>query len=422
MVDANISTTKLLALSFSYPPSALPRAVQVARLLRYTNLPTVLVCADHQERGTRTDPQILENAEGFLTNCLRVPFVVSTWRNLIGNAAYRFDLPIWDKIPDNFTPWRPCAMKAIKNFLLTSTYAPNVLVTFGSPMSDHLIGFDLKKSLRLPWIAHFSDPWVDNPFAASDAGSRAINRLLERKVLSAADRIVFTSRETVDLVMAKYPCDWRNRVRIVPHAFEPNLFPRVSKTRCSEITIRYLGDFYGPRTPAPLFNALDHLIASNPAAVENVHFDMVGTLGDLRLEKLGLFSLPNGLVNVEPPVSYLESLSLMTSADGLLVIDAPAERSVFLPSKLIDYIGAGRPILGITPPGTASTLIREIGGWVADPTDVKSIAKHLEIFMTFLRQSASADGSIWGDPRVRSRFEASNVAHGFASILQEVAA
>jgi hypothetical protein len=43
-------------------------------------------------------------------------------------------------------------------------------------------------------------------------------------------------------------------------------------------------------------------------------------------------------------VGYQESLKLMSEADALLVIDAPADQSVFLPSKLIDYIGAGRPI------------------------------------------------------------------------------
>nr|MBA2734039.1 exosortase/archaeosortase family protein [Acidobacteriota bacterium] len=44
-----------------------------------------------------------------------------------------------------------------------------------------------------------------------------------------------------------------------------------------------------------------------------------------------LGDLPEGLVVVKPPIKYLESLSLMASADGLLVIDAPAEKSVFLP-------------------------------------------------------------------------------------------
>jgi hypothetical protein len=66
-------------------------------------------------------------------------------------------------------------------------------------------------------------------------------------------------------------------------------------------------------------------------------------------------------------VDYKTSLALMESADLLLVIDAPFDQSVFLPSKLVDYIGAQRPIFAITPPGTSAKLVSDLGGMVAHP-------------------------------------------------------
>jgi glycosyltransferase involved in cell wall biosynthesis len=75
-------------------------------------------------------------------------------------------------------------------------------------------------------------------------------------------------------------------------------------------------------------------------------------------------------------VPYQESLSVMQGADVLVVIDADIPGSVFLPSKLIDYIGAGRPILGITPLDSATArVIKESGGWVVPPKDTEAFAR-----------------------------------------------
>jgi hypothetical protein len=135
----------------------------------------------------------------------------------------------------------------------------------------------------------------------------------------------------------------------------------------------------------------------------------------------GLGTLPEGLVVARPTVKYLESLRLMSEADGLLVIDAPAELSVFLPSKLIDYVGAARPVFGITPRGTAAALIRRLGGWVAEPSDAAAVAAALKDFLAFLR-GRSGGAAPWGDPAVRRGFEAASVSEAFAAILREVLA
>jgi glycosyltransferase involved in cell wall biosynthesis len=414
---ADLAARELLAVSFAYPPAASPRAVQVARLFKHLNIKTTLVCADYDDKD-RIDPTLVREAEAPLARCLRVPFARSAPRNLLTRVAYRFDLPLVDKVPDQFGPWKPAVLSAVERFLREDDYAPDVLATFGSPMSDHLIGLALKRRLGVPWVAHFSDPWVDNPFLPYDRLTRGFNRALEARVLREADRLVFTSEETVELVAAKQGRGILEKARVLGHAFEPEMFDAPAARDESAVVVRYLGDFYGQRSPAPLFEALRRLLAADPSTLAGVRFELIGSKGEGRLEAAGIADLPEGLVVSLPPVKYLESLRLMRAAHGLLVIDAPADVSVFLPSKLIDYVGAARPVFGITPKGTAAALIRRLGGWVADPSDAAAVAATLKNFLAFLRDDRGP--SAWGDADARRGFEAPAVSEKFAAILREV--
>ncbi len=414
------SPIRLLALSFYYPPANNPRAVQVDRLLRHVHLPTTLICAAYNERNDRMDHARNSETATFVEDCVRVPYIETAWQRITDRISHRFDLVLVNKRPDKFVNWKPAVVKAAGQLMRERVDKPNVLVTFGSPMSDHVIGLELKKRFGLPWLAHFSDPWVDNIFKNFDWLTRSVNVSLEKKVVQTADRLIFTSDETLDLVMAKYPSGYRLKARVLPHAFEPQTdVGAATREQSPNIVIRYIGDMYGQRTPRPLFTALKKILALEPDLLKDVSFEFVGSMHDLKLDEMGLSELPYGLVGFRPTVSYAESLTLMGSADGLLVIDAPADTSVFLPSKLIDYIGAGKPILGITPPGTAAKLITELGGWVSDPSNVESTQKALTDFVHYIRQNRDA-ALEWGEWEIRSRFEAQAVARKFEEIVAEL--
>jgi len=415
----DLMKVRLLALSFYYPPVNNPRAVQVARLLRHASLSTSLICADYDQPNERMDHLQISPAAEFLESCLRVPYSETWWHRTSSRLAHRFDLRLMDKQPDRFMNWKPAVLKAVES-LLGKGDPPDALVTFGSPMSDHVIGLELKKRFGWPWLAHFSDPWVDNIFKNFNWLTRSMNLSLERHVVESADRLIFTSSETVDLVMAKYCPSLRSKARVLPHAFEPDSFQLQAIESDSKIVIRYVGDMYGRRTPEPLFNALKSILVSEPSLLDGVSFEFVGSMHDLKVNQMGLADLPQGLVDFQPTVGYAESLDLMTSADGLLVIDAPAAESVFLPSKLIDYIGARRPVLGITPPGTATRLITELGGWVCDPVDAEQTQKAVAAFVNFVREHKSAGKQCWGPPLVRERFNAAGVGKKFEEIVDEL--
>ena len=410
------SSLELLAVSFVFPPTAAPRSVQVARLLKHLRVRTTLVCADDQ--GAPRDPTIEPNAETRLRDCLRVPFAMRGWRKQARRIASRFDLPVWNKIPDEYSSWKAQALRAIRKHVSNNDYRPDWIASFAQPMSDHLIGLELKKLYRAPWVAHFSDPWTDNLFQDYDSLTKRINLSLERNVIESADRLIFTSPETVELVMAKYPAGWKAKARILPHSFDTSPHSSRPGVNQARITIRHTGEFYGPRTPQPLIRTLRSILSENTRALEGVCFELIGVVNPPTLVDSGIENLPPGLITIKPPVSYQESCSLSAAADGLLMIDAPAARSVFLPSKLIEYVGAGRPILGLTPPGAAANLLRELGGWVADPTDDNAMKRTVTEFLSYLNKPEQPE--IWGEAEVRRQYEAPVVSKTFEMILREL--
>ncbi|MGD9562327.1 MAG: glycosyltransferase [Pyrinomonadaceae bacterium] len=411
----------ILAVSMAFPPLAYPRSIQVARLLKNTEDAIVLFCADESE--ARIDHSIEPDAEERLTDCIRIPVPGgSRISSLVDRFTYRFARGMWNQnhlVPDTYGNWRDDVAAAVPRYLDDTGFRPDVIVTFAQPFSVHLIGMGLKQRFGLPWLAHFSDPWADNPFTPFDERTRNWNLQMEGRVAENADMLVFTSTETVELFFRKYPAALRKKARVLPQCFDPLLYSGTAAPS-GTLKVRYLGNFYGRRTPRPLIAGLTRLYSEKPGLLANISFELIGSGDQDETARLAA-RLPAGLINARSSVSYRESLDLMTTSDGLLILDAPADLSVFLPSKLIDYIGAGRPILGITPEGTAAGLIRELGGSVADPENLGEIASVLEKFIEVLAANRGKTGeSVLGTAEVRERFTAKRVAGDFSSMLKEL--
>ena len=408
---------RLLAVSYMLPPMLYPQAIQIGRLLAHVDAEIGAVSGRTVGGGKGLDCYAdLDRKFAFHLDVPHQPRL----RGLPFHFARRF-LPLYARIPDEYRPWVPVAERVAIAKLAETGFEPDVLVTFGEPMSDHLLGLRLKRRLGLPWVAHFSDPWVDNPFRAGDVLANRINRRCERDTIAAADRVIFTSRETLDLVMSKYPSSWRSKTDVLPHSFDPALYP-AEPIRRDRIVIRHLGNFYGARTPYPLMRALRTLWDRDRASLDGVDVELVGRVQTGMRWHPAYRALPEGLVKVRGTVPYSESLRLMSEADLLLVMDAPADLSVFLPSKLIDYLGSGTAVMGIVPPGTSASLLKRLGGSVADPRRPEEVVTALRSAIDAARRErVTGRGRPWGVPAVRQEFQPERTAAAFLDILRRAA-
>lgn len=391
----------LLVVSYAYPPLRYPRAIQVARLVAH--LPpdeVVVVCAEEPGSGDQT---LLDAYPDRDRKVVRVPWSAASRGIRRLRSATLADRLL---VPDIYRPWQRDAARAIRQGRLLQP--GDVLATFGQPMSDHLLGLRLATRVYAPWIAHFSDPWLDSPFRTGGRLTELLNSRLERRVVATADAVVVTSTDTAELFRERYGAVIEHKLHVVPHAFDATLYRAADKPREGTV-VRYIGNFYGHRRPEPLFDALRVLLERDPAVLDGVRLELVGST-EHPVNPEALAGLPEGLVLLRGPVDYLESLALAESSDLLLVLDAPARHSVFLPSKLIDYLGSGTPILALTPPGAATDLVRRVGGWHSDPHDPSAAADVLASSLAAVRADTSRDprsfaaADEYASPAVAARF------------------
>lgn len=409
---------RLLAVCWEMPPLSGPRAVQVTRTLAALaecGWQSQVICFGPRSERYQQDYHVsLEELSG--GHASRIP-VASPEEWLVFRALWRLVPPL-KQLPDEKRVWMPGALRAARRAV--DAQRPDVLLTFAQPWSDHLIGLRLRRESALPWVAHFSDPWVDSPYFRAPQWVRRRAEQWERDVVSAATRVVFVSSRTRDRVMAKYPSAWTAKTDVIPQAYEPGnavdaMAPSTGRDRPMRMV--YTGRFYdGIRMPDRLLAALASIHRTSPLPgqleVEFVGSDMARY--QARVAELGLQDVVRFAGRV-PPV---EARARAAAADVLLVIDAPDSRgSIFQPSKLIEYLPVRRPIFGVTPAvGPSADLLRELGYHVADPDDVTGIAEGLRALLR-LHAAGRLVASLQHDS-VAERFSVAATSRSFAAVLE----
>lgn len=403
---------RILAVSYEFLPGLTPRSLQVSCLFKYL---TRLGCqvdvltADnidsittHKDKAEYDRLACTKGLKIFPVNAPK-PTLVS---RVINRLATRINLK-----------WEKNAIAKGMELLKADNY--DVIVSFAYPVSSHYVGMKLKNISRLPWMAHFADPWSDNPYIkVHGCLHRKFLSTLERKIVQKTDMIVFVSEETRKLAARKYPKQWLSKLFVLPHCYDPEQFnnlPAGNKVPAgnSQIPVVFssVGNFYGPRTAWPIINCLKMIRQKSPEFLNKLIVRIVGEVRDKKqLHELWCFS---DSVELTGFVDHSKSLEYMASSDYLLLVDASwgNSSSIFLPGKLVEYIGSQSPVIGITPfEGCSAKVVRKLGYPVISPQDTEGLYQlMLEILSGSLHFKRNNDFA--------HSFEASSIAAKFLSIL-----
>src|SRR3954468_13196724 len=190
---------RLLAVSWEMPPMYGPRATQVSRLLGALaplGWRSTVVCMDPRRGG----PHWRDGVDASPPEAVDVVRVPSPEEQTIVRAARRI-FPALRNSPDPQSVWTKPAAAAALAHARSTRYSG--IVTFAQPWSDHLVGLRVHRATQLPWVAHFSDPWVDSPYFRGRRRQREEAAKFEAEVIREATAVVFVTEETAALVMKK---------------------------------------------------------------------------------------------------------------------------------------------------------------------------------------------------------------------------
>jgi glycosyltransferase involved in cell wall biosynthesis len=335
----------------------------------------------------------------------------------LANEAWRRAVPLLF-FPDDHVAWLPGAVRAG----LDADRQRPVDVVFSSspPITAHLAAGRIADRTGVPWVADFRDPWIGNAFAAPlPAPYRAVQRRMERWIVSKAARVVLATGRMVEQYAGRYP-DLADRFVHLPNGYDlAELEAQVTgdpPTRePGTFRLLYAGSVYGERELTLFLDGVERLLARRPELRER-----------LRVEFLGWFSAANEeiarrrLPALDPVVRHLgfvprpEAIARQRSADaGMVLLSDMGDRSLFATTKLYEYLGLDLPILAIVPPGEVRTILGELGwGVAADPTP-DGVADGIERILETERGSDRR-----ADPE--RRYERRALAGRLAAILDEV--
>ena len=354
--------TKVFAVTHTFAPAVNAEAIQATRTLAH------LAAKGHEvtvftsvPRSPTPAPSVRMDAAASLAESDIRRFKGREF-SLLVRAAARI-LPWTAHVPDRHIGWRftvrSAALRALRHA------QPDVLYSRAQPFTSHLLAGWLHRRTDIPWVAHFSDPWLGNPYMPGGGIARRLNASLERGVVEASSALVVTNRQTKEMFAKRYGPEVEGRIAVIPHSFAGLLADLPPARRESGFLLAHVGSLYALRTPGGLLEALRMLAASSELP-EGFRLVFAGPV-DRPHERAICRSGVKDCIEITGPISYEESCGWMASADALLAIDAPSRTpGPFLPSKLVEYLAAGRPILALTSPGSAThDFIEQVGGLTA---------------------------------------------------------
>ena len=238
--------------------------------------------------------------------------------------------------------WAYCVLKVAKELCKKNQY--DAIITKNSP--SELLGYYFKKKNGIKWIATWNDPYPTKKYPKPYGnGVYAKLFILERpllKKMEEADYHIFPNQRIRDY-MSNYINIPAEKTRIIPHVVIPR---EHIDTPHENLKIVHLGNVLPPRDATPFLRALSEFIKNKQDAKIEIAF--IGQTPQSIKDYIKTTHLEK-YVKVFPPVKYEESQEILETYDIQLIVEAPCEEGIFLPTKVSDSMQLGKPIFTISP-------------------------------------------------------------------------
>lgn len=266
--------------------------------------------------------------------------------------------------------------------------------------SSEIVGLYISQKYNISWIANWNDPYPEKRMPTPYGGGKdAKLTMFEQKLLDNVSEKVnlhtFSSSRQRDYMLQYMKGVDLKRTMVIPHICLEGI-SKIQKTANNNgiLKIVYSGNVAAPRNPLPFLQGVRKFIdAGNEMAKVEISFigkqtaDFADQIRSLNLESW---------VKVILPMAYLDNLNFIATQDVALIIEAPSDNSVYLPTKVGDYMQCERDIWAVSPVvGTLNDMYRKKDiKYFSDCINSESIASELSvIYNCFIQNNYVYDSS-----------------------------
>lgn len=285
--------------------------------------------------------------------------------------------------PDKWSSWIPFAvLKAWR--LNRNKHYDIVWVTF--PIASALvIGVILAKLLNKPLLVDIRDPiWEEETW--QETTRNKLLRWIEKKALTRARYITFTSPGTIEKYRLRYPQLIDLKAKLITNGYDEHDFANLPQPAAQSTKKLFLHSGLIPRyerDPESFFVAIAKL--KQQKLIDATHHEFrlrASGHAELYVERVKELDIAD-LVTFPDGISYQQALAEILSADALMIFQDDT-CNWQIPAKLFEYFRAGRPILAWCDrqSDTGDLLVKHCGNYqIAALQDSEKIALAIADFL-----------------------------------------
>ena len=269
----------------------------------------------------------------------------------------------------------------------------DLIVASGEPGVSFNLAQLLSKKIGCPYVLDYHDLLTGNPFASPRFARRVEQR--ERELVSMSSAITVVSQSWANDLVSRF--DPVSKVHVIPNGYDSDLLDSIEPEKFDHPAIVYAGCFYPPKSViTPVMAALKHCDQDDALSGRPWQFHYYGRDGEHVSREAARFGLGRRVV-IHGMLERRKAIAAVKGADACIVITSvceslsPGDRG-FITSKLYETLGAGTPIVLITPEGSEAHVMSKSYSHIARFTgdDVLGMARYFKTLITSGVQKATA--------------------------------
>jgi hypothetical protein len=326
-------------------------------------------------------------------------------------------------------------------------HKPELVYVSLPPFSMGQIGMSIAEKYKIPLITDMRDLWA---YWGSDPHQSYLHFLLkkrlERKLFNRSSKVIGVTPQLSKIFTASHPQINTNKFVTIFNGFDKEVeIENIPSYQKSVIKIGYTGSFYYNekaqevsdkvwykrsglkkfyyypkkenwlyRSPYFFLKALHQLFLDKPHLMDKIEFHFIGREPDWLKKMIAEFQLEKNYF----PYGFKSKQEVATIQNTFDVFLCTSEKVIngdhyCLPSKIFDYVGIGKPLLGFMTEGIQKEFILKSNmGVVTNPDNIKESMNAIEGLFQF--------EGLMLDKEYIKKFSTSHLSFQLAEVIKQL--